>query len=644
MKTITYNNMKSILVKIVFILGLIFTGFANAAIDNIIIDERINDVYYLNGKLITKRDAKKSLDLIEDIILNDTYKGDKLAKKRETNFDLLYNSSYGFYVDLLEAFNQKKADHQYFWITVEAVVTIAGKTSTIGIATDTAKGKVLDMIAKEMLNTAKELAITGGLEAVDQEWLKNIISSIEDALKKRTGSYTWSMINAISDTLQEMDLNVQFEALSNGIASGHQAIIVAHAEGNFFINDLDDRFDKYNKSWMKQHIKSISISNPSNKVSFGGSHITYDNDPIIKWPDRVGPDTLNPLRYRRFYLRYDYNGTLSDDDVSDIIDYVKAMNMPDECKVSLGFYFKDDIADICYNSANIALFDIPNSEFHSFEYYMRENLVSDTGSVRQNPSRKYITDFLSNSIVSFRTAPSQWKVIEKQESEIKTCEDKLLKTKHMYDDSINDIDKVYPFDKTGKVYPVNGEYVKGSIDGVEIESHKDKDVCYKLIDENNETVGKIDGIAIKQTRLVIVEGASIRHDFYDYIKFRDYVAQIGGATLLEISENWYIYGRNHDDVNRTYPIYASPLNFDFDINESHLFITLLGKCTPVFRIPLTMLIANNGHIADLKNNEKGEFTIYSNFKPSNWRTGNKGVLSTFIDYRDICENMSWIYD
>ncbi|MDR1285201.1 MAG: hypothetical protein LBJ88_03255 [Campylobacteraceae bacterium] len=628
--------------KIISLLIFLFPIFLNSQV--IEIDERINDIYFANGVLVTKDGAQASLKLIIDATKQDIYNGNTDDMKKEARFDLLYNQTYGFYADMLETFNQKKAEHKYFWITIESIIKIAGKTTKIGIVTDAAKDKLVEIISKEIFEAITNMALTYTLDSVDSGAYKNVIDAVKDALDKNIGSYTWNIINSVSDILKEVDLNAQFNSLTTSIVSGHQVIIIAHAEGNFFANELEDKINAQNKQWMKRYIKAISVSSPANKVPFGGSHITYDNDPTINWPNRVGGDTLNPLRYRRFYQQYNFGETLSDEGALDLIAEISDMSMPEECSTVLKFYFGDDLTDLCYDDANVAVFDIPNYKFHDFEYYMQEQLISDIGTIRQNPSREYIINFLSESIEAFKTAPSQWEVTEKQEGDVKVCEDRLLKAKHKYDSSIKDMDKVYPFDKEGKIYLVNGEYVKtNSFDGVKIEETKTSEVCYKFNDENEELVGKIDGIAPKHMNIIIAENPSI-HDYYIIGKIWDYSVKIDGAILREISGMWHIYDY-YIDKNKTYPIYISSL--DLANTEYSFYVTLIvkDKCNPVFRIPIAMLAANNGRIADLKINEKGELKLYSNFKPIAWRAGNiLADYSAFIDYKDICENQSWIYE
>jgi hypothetical protein len=93
--------MKKLFLLLLFLLPI----FLNA--QNITIDERINDIYYWNGKLVARDQAWETSNLIHEATKKEIYNDNTFVMKRETNFDILYNSSYGFYVDVLEAFNKK---------------------------------------------------------------------------------------------------------------------------------------------------------------------------------------------------------------------------------------------------------------------------------------------------------------------------------------------------------------------------------------------------------------------------------------------------------------------------------------------------------------------------------------------------------
>jgi hypothetical protein len=103
--------------KILLILTFLFPIHLYA--QDIIIDERITDIYYANGIMTTERDAYISLDLIRNATLQDIYNNNLSERKRETNFDLLYNETYNMFWDKLETFKQKKMDDRWFWVTVD---------------------------------------------------------------------------------------------------------------------------------------------------------------------------------------------------------------------------------------------------------------------------------------------------------------------------------------------------------------------------------------------------------------------------------------------------------------------------------------------------------------------------------------------
>lgn len=89
--------------KILFLLLIPFILLANTHIP---IDERVTDIYFANGIMNSKKDARASLKLIEDEVLLKLYSGDKLEMEKHHNFDTAYNESYGMGLDLFESFLQ----------------------------------------------------------------------------------------------------------------------------------------------------------------------------------------------------------------------------------------------------------------------------------------------------------------------------------------------------------------------------------------------------------------------------------------------------------------------------------------------------------------------------------------------------------
>jgi len=112
--------------KLKFILTVILIPLVlNANISSI--DERVTDIYFANGILNTKKDAQASLDLIEETTLEDIYNGDEKTRDLETQYKLLYNNTYGKFMDALEVMDQKKGEHKLFWIVMDTIFDVAGK-------------------------------------------------------------------------------------------------------------------------------------------------------------------------------------------------------------------------------------------------------------------------------------------------------------------------------------------------------------------------------------------------------------------------------------------------------------------------------------------------------------------------------------
>ncbi|MDR2789857.1 MAG: hypothetical protein LBB59_02630 [Campylobacteraceae bacterium] len=105
--------------KLLFILILLFSANLYASITEI--DERKNDIYYANGVLNTKEQVWASLDIIKDSVVQNIYNNNETAMFKETHFDVLYNESNGMFWDLLEAFQQKRVEHKYYWLAVDTI-------------------------------------------------------------------------------------------------------------------------------------------------------------------------------------------------------------------------------------------------------------------------------------------------------------------------------------------------------------------------------------------------------------------------------------------------------------------------------------------------------------------------------------------
>lgn len=70
------------------ILLLFTTAFSN---NNIVVNECISDVYYINGIMRTEEEAMQDKENIEKIMLSEIYDGDTELMLSLHNFELLYN-------------------------------------------------------------------------------------------------------------------------------------------------------------------------------------------------------------------------------------------------------------------------------------------------------------------------------------------------------------------------------------------------------------------------------------------------------------------------------------------------------------------------------------------------------------------------
>jgi hypothetical protein len=105
--------------KLLLFLIFLFPIFLNAQTADI--DERKNDIYYANGIMNTRTQAQDSSNLIYEAAKKDFYNSNTTAMKRETDYKLLYNESHSMFWDLLEAFQQKRVEHKYYWLAVDTI-------------------------------------------------------------------------------------------------------------------------------------------------------------------------------------------------------------------------------------------------------------------------------------------------------------------------------------------------------------------------------------------------------------------------------------------------------------------------------------------------------------------------------------------
>ena len=121
--------MKRILFSLIF-LGLFMSLYA----ENISINECQTDIYYGNGIMTTKDEARKALNkTLKPAILHEIYHGDKAKMKKMHHFDVAYNwsakekfgdTAIAKALDLMESYEQL-GNTSWGWWTVQNLLSFA---------------------------------------------------------------------------------------------------------------------------------------------------------------------------------------------------------------------------------------------------------------------------------------------------------------------------------------------------------------------------------------------------------------------------------------------------------------------------------------------------------------------------------------
>jgi hypothetical protein len=267
----------------------------------------------------------------------------------------------------------------------------------------------------------------------------------------------------------------------------------------------------------------------------------------------------------------------------------------------------DEIISKVFGSlpANARNSQIASSWDHGFvESYLN-------GDITSGMIRGIIQEAVSNS----ESAPSQWMYEENKTCNIDGCSNKLREVTHRYESSLNDSMrgvKVYPFKDNGKLYSVNGGYVKaGSTNGNSIETKDDDpEICYILKDINDAELEEID----KDKPCPVCEGVKSTPGFIE-------VAVLWGNKNADIDLNVefpngandqndqvclfeHFHADSESGVNEgLYPVYVTYSEIAEVINKwvNDIYITIKvpGK-TETRTTNYAELDYLDGHVADIK--------------------------------------------
>lgn len=471
------------------------------------IDERKSDIYYGNGIMTTKAEARASKELIKTATLNDIYHGDQVKMDKLHTFDLAYNYSakekfentmIATVLDLMESYEQM-GNTSFGWGAVTSVLNLIG--GRIAIVSKWTTKRVSNFLVKE------------GVPALAASFLAK---EIVGASKTRLLEMAVNFFQYDPTEIHDNNLKEMVEKYTTSIKDGHGIILVTHSQGNLFAIEATNRVNfsmgiQAFKPWMRNYVHHVSIASPATKFASDNYWLTsLDNDVVANNPGAVGPKLRNPIRY--FTHKADSispamnidatrewtdNPPLDDSSPDGYwLDKVTPPSFTKTVQADSGFGTVGVIQDFTMHVVPEE-WEYSATEFHALNYYMGltafQANIGGGKKVKQksDETRKKIIEDLESAIQKHKDTPSQW-----GKDEVIGCGcDRKITLKHieLYGgiySLMQDI-KVMEFQENGKVYQVDGQYIKANPEGTAIDNQTSlaNGVCYLL----DGTDDKIDG-------------------------------------------------------------------------------------------------------------------------------------------------------
>jgi len=399
------------------ILLLLLAPFILLASTNILIDERITDIYFANGIMNSEADAEASLRLIKNELARVKYNNDKAEMLKHHNFDTAYNESYGMSADIFESFLQ--------------VISQSPTSQSIWSAFKNYVGHRLGKVV-------------------------NPIDLVED--------WTTKAKNA--------DLSEQVTKYKDSIKAGHGVIVIAHSQGNLFTNEAYAKL----KPWMHNYFNMISVASPTSTVSGGGDIISWDNDLVGQIALGNKKYITNPIRQVKWIdlggkvSRYPYSNYIYDEQVGSIHDErfkseENLINRVDANVHAFPYYMGkplryDGKAEIPHGMTN----DTP--------------LTTDKAKVEI--SARILNAISNHKSALSQWKPKKDKTCGTTYCKDKSIAVTHMYDS-VYMDKVIGNALVYPFNKTkGKLYKVAGKYVLASLGAQTIVENPRDGICYEV--------------------------------------------------------------------------------------------------------------------------------------------------------------------
>jgi len=143
---------------------------------------------------------------------------------------------------------------------------------------------------------------------ISQGFLDDVLESFEQVMSNEWGWVEFSTFfeqfltthNIQEDWVPHIkDLLKQTKSYKDSIKLGHNVIVVAHSQGNYYTNEAYDLLD----GWMKPYFHMMGVATPANHVADDGPYVKFHND-FIKF-------VVTGLPSNRMDLNSNHNQTFS---------------------------------------------------------------------------------------------------------------------------------------------------------------------------------------------------------------------------------------------------------------------------------------------------------------------------------------------
>jgi len=114
-------------------------------------------------------------------------------------------------------------------------------------------------------------------------FLDDLLESFEQVMNNEWGWQDFSVyfanylkIHGVQELAfqHNIDLDRQITAYKNSIKLGHNVIVIAHSQGNYYTNEAYE----YLADWMKPYFHMMGVATPANHVAGDGPYVKFHND------------------------------------------------------------------------------------------------------------------------------------------------------------------------------------------------------------------------------------------------------------------------------------------------------------------------------------------------------------------------------